>query len=168
LKKLPFQHGGAPSVQFSEMSNAIFAQGNAAFQRSDFKTAYKHFTNALDLDPKNVVLLDCRAATSQKLGNHKDALRDARLIVKCEPTQARGYIRLAKVLDAMNQKDKAQVILGVGSRRVPRTDKLYLDMSKRRKASHDIVTPSKSWYSVCAYVVTGIISSRIHLVYGAI
>ncbi|GAB5591228.1 hypothetical protein Unana1_06128 [Umbelopsis nana] len=124
-----------------------FAQGNAAFQNSDFNTAYKQFTKALSLEPNNAVILDCRAATSTKMGNHKDALQDARSIVKSEPAQARGYMRMYKVLNAMNQKDKAQQILSVGLKRVPNTDSLYNSM-KRQKTSKDIVTPSRNFWAL--------------------
>ncbi|KAI8580465.1 hypothetical protein K450DRAFT_237175 [Umbelopsis ramanniana AG] len=127
------------------MSSTDFARGNESFQKSDFRSAYRHYTNALKANPKNAVVLDCRAATNQRLGKHKDALEDARLIVKLEPTQARGYLRLYKVLTHLNQKDKAQQVIGVSLRRVPAFDKLYPAL-KRLKTSKDIDTPIQNYW----------------------
>ncbi|KAI9282879.1 hypothetical protein BC943DRAFT_109396 [Umbelopsis sp. AD052] len=129
------------------MSSTDFAKGNECFQKSDFRSAHRHYTNALKTNPKNTVVLDCRAATNQRLGRHKDALEDARLIVKLEPAQARGYLRLYKVLNHLNQKEKAQQVLGVGLKRVPAFDKLYPSL-KRLKTSKDIDTPVQNYWPI--------------------
>jgi hypothetical protein len=127
------------------MSNTDFARGNESFQKSDFRSAHKHYTNALKAIPNNAVVLDCRAATNQRLGKLKDALADARMIIKLEPVQARGYLRLYKILNALNQKDKAQQVLGVGLKRVSMNDKLYPSL-KRLKTSIDIDTPIQNYW----------------------
>ncbi|KAG2184457.1 hypothetical protein INT43_000366 [Umbelopsis isabellina] len=122
-----------------------FAQGNEAFQRSQFKAAYQHFSSSLLKDPGNIVILDCRAATSEKLGRYEDVLQDARLMVKSEPLKARGYIRMIKALNASKQKAKAQQIVHVALKRVPVSDKLYQAL-KALKTTEEIIRPAKNYW----------------------
>lgn len=122
-----------------------FAKGNEAFQRSQFKAAYQHFSSSLLKDADNIVILDCRAATSEKLGRYEDVLRDARLMVKSEPSKARGYIRMIKALNALKQKSKAQQIVHVALKRVPVSDKLYQALLTL-KTTEEIIRPAKNYW----------------------
>ena len=82
---------------------ADFAAAVAAFKAQDYDEALRLLTSvrarrrstvltraqALSDSPSNVKVLDTRAATFEKLGRPKDALRDARQICTLRPNEPR-------------------------------------------------------------------------------
>ncbi|KAF2453515.1 hypothetical protein BDY21DRAFT_374835 [Lineolata rhizophorae] len=98
------------------------AEGKLLYKRADFQNALDAFNSALQFAPHDLVLLDCRAATREKLGNLDEALRDAKSMIRISRADGRGYLRAGKLLSIMAKTDAALSIYDYGLRQVPDTD----------------------------------------------
>ncbi|KAH9927510.1 uncharacterized protein BXZ73DRAFT_102640 [Epithele typhae] len=70
-------------------------EGNALFVKNDFSAAYKKYSAAIKLDPKNAVLYCNRAACAYGLHRYLDASTDATKATELDPTYAKAWARLA-------------------------------------------------------------------------
>lgn len=119
---LPLTQPTTPQTTNFDAWRPVFQSAIAAFKAAEFPKAESLFTKALDLNPTNLNMLDCRAATYEKLGHLKDALADGRHIITLDPASAKGYLRVGKVLRLMGKSETALQIYEIGRTKVPKTD----------------------------------------------
>ncbi|KAG6814228.1 hypothetical protein H0H92_015343 [Tricholoma furcatifolium] len=76
-----------------------FNQGVSSFKESRLDEALSHFTQALKCTggDRQHIIYDSRSAAYERLGMLKDALRDARMVIKLAPDQWQGYFRAARL-----------------------------------------------------------------------
>lgn len=82
-------------------------KGNEAFQRGDYPTAAKCYTEAIKRNPSDAVLYSNRAACYQKLAEFRMALKDAESCIERDPGFVRGYVRKGMALVALKDFSKA-------------------------------------------------------------
>lgn len=65
--------------------NDLIQLARKSFSQKDFSAALQFLTRALTIAPKDINLLDSRAASCEKLGKLDDALADAKIMIKNHP-----------------------------------------------------------------------------------
>lgn len=76
------------------MANTLKAEGNKAMAVKDFDTAIAKYTDAITLDPSNVVFLSNRAAAYSSSSQHAKAVEDAKAAIALDPKFSKAYSRL--------------------------------------------------------------------------
>jgi len=79
----------------------------AQYKRRDFAAALRSVNEALSSTVPSVRLLDTRAATYEKLGDTKLALKDAYACLKMYDDDVTGYLRAGKLLQMMGKSSAA-------------------------------------------------------------
>ncbi|KAH8589686.1 hypothetical protein B0O99DRAFT_331748 [Bisporella sp. PMI_857] len=94
--------------------------GRQQYQQKNYSKALEAFTEAVDQTGSSLQLtaLDHRAATLEKLGNLKSALKDSKQMIDLKPELAKGYLRCAKVLQLKGEKALALKIYERGLTKV--------------------------------------------------
>jgi len=82
-------------------------KGNEAYQKGDFPTALKHYTEAIKRNPEDAKLYSNRAACYAKLMEFRYALEDCEKCIKLDPTFVKGYIRKGMALMALHEHARA-------------------------------------------------------------
>ncbi|ORY92837.1 Proteophosphoglycan 5 [Leucosporidium creatinivorum] len=127
------------------MAAALYSSGVAAFRATSFETAIDLFTQAIALDEAQAKFYDARANAFEKVGRLKDALGDARMVVKLAPTSHKGFLRAGKLFRIAEKYDHAEKMLLQGLSRVDDknvkvhselTTELELVREIRAKAEH--------------------------------
>ncbi|KAG0291185.1 hypothetical protein BGZ97_005964 [Linnemannia gamsii] len=78
--------------------NDLVQLARSAFSQKDFVLALQFLTRALAVAPKDINLLDSRAASYEKLGQLDKALDDAKAMIRTFPQNPKGYLRAGKTL----------------------------------------------------------------------
>ncbi|KAI7903868.1 uncharacterized protein BX663DRAFT_452479 [Cokeromyces recurvatus] len=141
----------------------IFSDAREAFNQNQFKDSVALFTRALSLKPNHITLLDCRAASYEKLNEMELATRDAVQMVKLASTDARGYLRLGKILSLEKKYDKAIHIYTRALDKVSPQDKRYnqivaIKAIAEKKAKSDHV---QDFMNVLPYDIISLIFSKL-------
>lgn len=82
-------------------------KGNEYFQKGDYPTAIKHYTEAIKRNPDDAKIYSNRAACYQKLAEPKMACDDAEECIKRDPKFVKGHIRKGMALLAMKKTTEA-------------------------------------------------------------
>lgn len=81
--------------------------GNEFFKKGDFSTALKHYTEAINRNPDDPKLYSNRAACYTKLAAFDLGLKDCEICVKLDEKFIKGWIRMGKILQGMQNSSKA-------------------------------------------------------------
>ena len=68
-------------------------------------------------------LLDTRAAVHEKLGQYKDALKDAKKTIDIAPERWQGYARAARVFLQLNRVESAQKMITLALEKLKETER---------------------------------------------
>lgn len=82
--------------------------GNACFQKGDYPSAVKHYTEAVKRNPEDARLYSNRAACYQKLAEFNLALKDCEECIRLDPNFLKGYVRKGMALMALREHNRAQ------------------------------------------------------------
>lgn len=88
-------------------ADALKAEGNKAMAQRNFNEAIEKYTQAIELDPSNVVYLSNRAAAYSSLGQHDKAISDAEKAIEIDNSFAKAYSRLGLAKYALNDAQGA-------------------------------------------------------------
>ncbi|KAL9000977.1 MAG: hypothetical protein Q9169_000461 [Polycauliona sp. 2 TL-2023] len=92
-------------------SNQTQVLGQQEYRRKNYHAALNFFNSAISSEKQlDISVLDCRAATYEKLGDLHTALKDGRRMILDYPTDCAGYLRTGKILQLL---DKDSVALGI-------------------------------------------------------
>ncbi|OBZ86354.1 F-box/TPR repeat protein pof3 [Choanephora cucurbitarum] len=149
--------------QSQEPWKAVFSDAYQAFKENNFKDSAVLFTRALSLKPGHVTILDCRAACYEKLNELEPALRDAYSIISAAPTEARGYLRVGKLLMLQKKFKHAVNVYKRALTKVDLSDSRYAQIQSMKNAAEKIVTPPASldFMQVLPYDVVSLIFSYL-------
>ncbi|KAF9423640.1 hypothetical protein BGZ94_008210 [Podila epigama] len=89
--------------------NDLVQSARKAFSQKDFASALQLLTQALNMAPTNINLLDSRAACFEKLGRLQDGLADAKAMIQHHPKHPKALARHAKEMtEVMEQQAKRE------------------------------------------------------------
>jgi tetratricopeptide (TPR) repeat protein len=147
----------------SELWKRVFSDAREAFAQKKFKESIALFTRALALNPAHPTLLDCRAASYEKIDQLDLALRDAKSIIQIAPTESRGYLRAGKVLALQQKYDTAMNVYKRALTKVDPSDSRYqqialMQTQVKKKANPP---PIRDFMKVLPYDVTSLIFSML-------
>jgi hypothetical protein len=106
-------------------------KGNQEYQAQRYDVALRYYTEAIELDPKNVDLLNNRAATYHALGRFDEAIADADRSIKVS-SSSKGYSRKAAALWAKGELEKARDAYELALVLAPRNELIRENLSKVR------------------------------------
>lgn len=75
-------------------ANALKGEGNKAMAVKEFDVAIAKYSEAIALDPSNVVFLSNRAAAYSSSSQHAKAVEDAKAAIALDPSFSKAYSRL--------------------------------------------------------------------------
>jgi len=78
-------------------------QGNTAYKAKDFETALKHYSEAIELDPTNMVFLTNKAAVYYEMGNMEDCREQCLKAVDVGRQHRADYKLIAKAFSRMGK-----------------------------------------------------------------
>lgn len=81
--------------------------GNEHFRKGDFTTALKHYTEAIRRNPDDAKLYSNRAACYTKLAAFDLGIKDCETCVRLDEKFIKGWIRMGKIYQGMQQAAKA-------------------------------------------------------------
>lgn len=122
----------------------VFNDARQAFTENKFKEAIALFTRALTLQPNRATILDCRAASYEKMNDLDLALADALTMIKTSPEDARGYLRAGKLFSLKKKYDKAISVYNRGLKAVdPKDARITMIKTMKQKAERLARPPAK-------------------------
>lgn len=76
---------------------SLLREGDAAFARGEFSSSIRHYTDAIDADPKQALFFTKRAAAYMSLRQHSSALRDLNAAIAADGGFTQGYLHRGKL-----------------------------------------------------------------------
>lgn len=90
-----------------QKADELKVEGNRAMAAKNFDEAISKYTQAIELDPSNVVYLSNRAAAYSSSSQHEKAVKDAELAIKINPDFSKSYSRLGLAKYALGDAKSA-------------------------------------------------------------
>jgi tetratricopeptide (TPR) repeat protein len=128
MKKIPFPHFLSGRQMLSDTTE-FKRRGDAAFEQKDFLSAVQLYSEGIPFDAENPAFYCARSAAFSALGNHDEALSDARYVIALRPMEAQGYSRLAAAFQAQDRMDDALEALREGLRANPALESLKAEIA---------------------------------------
>ncbi|KAF8983474.1 hypothetical protein CPC16_009928 [Podila verticillata] len=121
-----------PPVEHVPVNDLVQA-ARKAFSDRDFVSALQLLTGALNVAPKDINLLDSRAACCEKLGRFNDALTDAKTMIQLYPQSPKAYLRAGKILRQQQNYKSCTRIYVAGAERCEKVGKEYETLARLAK-----------------------------------
>lgn len=102
IDQRPAMSSSSSSSTASEVER-LKLQANKLFQESKYAKAVELYTSALELDPKNAILLSNRAFSHIRLENYGSAIADATQAIEADPKYVKSYYRRGTANLALNK-----------------------------------------------------------------
>ncbi|KAF2212823.1 hypothetical protein CERZMDRAFT_40600 [Cercospora zeae-maydis SCOH1-5] len=118
-------------------------QGRQAYKRGDHTKALEYFNRALGRQ-QTVQLYDNRAATYEKLNDFKNALRDAKSMIRIGDVDPTGYLRAGRILTKMEKPKAALDIYAYGLKHVKHVGQGYEQLRKLHDEILEKLAPNNS------------------------
>ncbi|CAM9294943.1 unnamed protein product, partial [Ectocarpus fasciculatus] len=83
------------------MAEELKYEGNQAFAKKDFDSAVSLYGQAIALEPDNHVLYSNRAAAYLGQEKYSEAIEDANVSIRLQPSFTKGYFRKATALQSL-------------------------------------------------------------------
>lgn len=83
------------------------SRGNEAFQKGDYPTAIKCYTEAIKRNPEDAKIYSNRAACFTKLAEFQMALRDCDECIRLDPKFIKGYLRKGGIHLGLKEESRA-------------------------------------------------------------
>jgi tetratricopeptide (TPR) repeat protein len=146
-----------------EQWKRVFSDAREAFAQKKFNESVALFTRALTLKPAHPTLLDCRAASYEKINQLDLALCDAKNIIQVAPIESRGYLRAGKVLSLQQKYDSAIKVYKRALTKVDPADARYqqIVLMKTQVEKKANPPPIHDFMKVLPYDVTSLIFSML-------
>ncbi|KAL8850609.1 MAG: hypothetical protein Q9221_004479 [Calogaya cf. arnoldii] len=107
-------------------SNQTQKLGQQEYRRKNYHAALNFFDSVISTEKQlDVSVLDCRAATYEKLGDLHAALKDGRRMISEYKTDCAGYLRTGKILQLLDKDGVALDIYKYGLRKVSQSASQY-------------------------------------------
>ncbi|XP_058100176.1 protein SGT1 homolog [Magnolia sinica] len=116
------------------MASDLEKRAKEAFVDDNFELAADLYTQALDVDPKNAILLADRAQANIKLTNYTEAVADANRALELDPSMSKAYFRKGIACMKLEEYQTAKTALEAGASLAPgdsRFTKLIQDCDER-------------------------------------
>eukprot|EP01091_Cochliopodium_minus_P005107 TRINITY_DN15088_c0_g1_i1.p1 TRINITY_DN15088_c0_g1~~TRINITY_DN15088_c0_g1_i1.p1 ORF type:complete len:594 (-),score=234.40 TRINITY_DN15088_c0_g1_i1:2029-3810(-) len=97
-------------------------KGNKALQEKDYPKALEHYTNAIQLDPKNHIFYSNRSSVYALLEKYDEALEDANKTLELDPKFVRGYSRKGTALFFLKRYKEAHEVFSEGLKLEPNNE----------------------------------------------
>ncbi|CAG8606414.1 7548_t:CDS:2, partial [Funneliformis mosseae] len=123
--------GDSQEMKQTNAALQYFKQAKEALKNNELLKAQELFTKAINLKPNFISFYDCRASTSEKLGQLDAALQDALSMIKLDKTAVKAYLRAGKVYRLLNQTANAIKIYNIGLSLVITKDQYYEMLQKQ-------------------------------------
>ncbi|KAI8882293.1 hypothetical protein K501DRAFT_251671 [Backusella circina FSU 941] len=127
----------------SNLWRKIFDEAREAFEKAKYKEAIQLFTRTLQYKPKQITVIDCRAAAYEKNQQFENALKDAASVMAIVPTDSRGYLRAGKILVLQGKYNEAINLYKRALKMVPSTDARYNTIEPLLKNTRNKKKPAK-------------------------
>lgn len=88
-------------------AETLKSEGNDALRAKDYAKAIDLYSQAIKLDPKNVIYYSNRAAAYSTSNQHKKAVEDAKTAIAIDPKYSKGYSRLGLALLSLGDSQGA-------------------------------------------------------------
>ena len=113
-----------------ERANEEKDKGNKALQEKDYQKALEHYTNAINLNPKNHIFYSNRSSVYAILEKFEDALQDANKTVELDPKFVRGYSRKGAALFFLKRYKEASEVYSEGLKLEPNNETFKQEISR--------------------------------------
>ncbi|WFD36994.1 Small glutamine-rich tetratricopeptide repeat-containing protein 2 [Malassezia cuniculi] len=97
----------APSSEDATKAEALKNEGNKFMSSKDYGAALDAYTKAIELNPTSPVFYSNRAAAYSQIGQHEEAIADARKAAEIDPKFGKAYSRLGHALFASGRYSEA-------------------------------------------------------------
>lgn len=129
-----------PSDEDLAKAEQLKAEGNKAMSAKDFGAAIEAYGKAIELNPNSPVYFSNRAAAFSQIGQHDQAIDDAKQASKIDPTFGKAYSRLGHALFSSGRFQEAVEAYSKGAEVDPTNEVL----KKGLAASKEQVSSSSS------------------------
>ncbi|CDZ96686.1 Molecular co-chaperone STI1 [Phaffia rhodozyma] len=133
------------------MWESVFDRGTLFLKQNSLSQALESFTKAIELGCKEAVVFDSRAVVLERMGQYKEALADARVVIELLPESHKGYTRSSRLFELRCRYSQAYKMLSIALPLCPPSLRETLaaklpDLAMKRDAQQKAIEKSKRSY----------------------